>query len=150
MENKNIDKLFQEQLKDLEATPNKKVWNNIESKLKKKKRSILPFWWFSSGIAALLILGLILYPFSKDKNLIEFKFKTKEEFQEQCENTDLDQIKSIVKGKSFEFSVMGSYGEDGDKISYKRHNYACENIYAQAVTRAMPKAIKDSYAQQKA
>ncbi|QNM84813.1 hypothetical protein H9W90_11490 [Polaribacter pectinis] len=71
MENKNIDRLFQEQLKNLEATPDKKVWNNIESKLAKKKRRVIPFWWFSSGVAALLILGLFLFPFSNKDNSIE-------------------------------------------------------------------------------
>ena len=68
MNQNNLDKLFQEQLKNLEATPNKKVWNNIESKLKKKKRAVLPFWWFSGGVAALLLLGLFLFPFSKNTN----------------------------------------------------------------------------------
>ncbi|WP_405610141.1 hypothetical protein [Polaribacter sp. Asnod1-A03] len=69
MSKKNIDKLFKDQLEDLEVTPNKKVWNNVESKLKKKKRKIIPFWWFTtSGIAALLILGFFLYPFSTNNN----------------------------------------------------------------------------------
>ena len=54
--NKNIDQLFQEKLKNLETTPNKKVWKEIESKITKKKRKIYPFWWFSSGVAALLII----------------------------------------------------------------------------------------------
>ncbi|MCG1034988.1 hypothetical protein [Polaribacter sargassicola] len=72
MSNKNIDKLFKDQLKDLEVTPNKKVWNNIESKLKKKKRKVIPFWWFTTaGVAALLILGLFLYPFSTNDDFIK-------------------------------------------------------------------------------
>tara|TARA_R110002049_G_scaffold81404_1_gene206946 strand:- start:53 stop:1399 length:1347 start_codon:yes stop_codon:yes gene_type:complete len=66
MENKNIDKFFQEKLKNLEATPTKRVWNNIETNLKKKKRRVLPIWWFSSGIAALLILGFLLSPSSNN------------------------------------------------------------------------------------
>jgi hypothetical protein len=66
MEKKNIDRLFQEKLKDLEVKPNKKVWNNIESKLKKKKRRVLPIWWFSTGIAALLVVGFILFPLLTD------------------------------------------------------------------------------------
>lgn len=66
MENKNIDKFFQEKLKNLEATPTKRVWNNIETNLKKKKRRVLPIWWFSSGIAALLILGFLLFPSSNN------------------------------------------------------------------------------------
>jgi len=65
MSKKNIDKLFKDQLKGLEVTPNKKVWNNIESNLKKKKRKVIPFWWFTTaGVAALIVLGLFLYPFS--------------------------------------------------------------------------------------
>ncbi|AUC85830.1 hypothetical protein CW731_11260 [Polaribacter sp. ALD11] len=65
MENKKIDRLFQEKLKNLEATPTNRVWNNIEANLKNKKRRVLPIWWFSSGIAAILVVGLLLYPFSK-------------------------------------------------------------------------------------
>lgn len=56
MEDKNIDRLFQEGLKDLEVTPNDSVWNGIESKLKKKKKNrLLPIWWFSGGVAAILV-----------------------------------------------------------------------------------------------
>lgn len=62
MENKNIDKLFQERLKNLEATPSKRVWTNIESDLKKKKKRVIPMWWFSTGIAAILILGFFIFP----------------------------------------------------------------------------------------
>ncbi|SDS50447.1 Outer membrane protein beta-barrel domain-containing protein [Polaribacter sp. KT25b] len=69
MDHNNLDKLFQEQLKNLEATPNKRVWNNIESKLKKKKRRVVPVWWFASGIAAMLLLGILLFPFSDDKDV---------------------------------------------------------------------------------
>jgi hypothetical protein len=58
---KNIDRLFRERLENLEATPNKKVWKEIESKITKKKRKVFPFWWFSSDIAALLIIGFSLF-----------------------------------------------------------------------------------------
>ena len=61
-EHKNIDQLFQEKLKGLEASPSPKVWNGIAANLKKKKRKVLPFWWFSSGVAALLILSIFIYP----------------------------------------------------------------------------------------
>jgi hypothetical protein len=61
--NKNIDRLFQDKLKNLEVTPNKKVWKGIESKITKKKRKVFPFWWFSSGVAALFLIGLLLFPF---------------------------------------------------------------------------------------
>lgn len=68
MNQNNLDKLFQEQLKNLEATPSEKVWSNIESKLKKKKRRGFPVWWFASGIAAMLVLGMLIFPFSNDEN----------------------------------------------------------------------------------
>ncbi|WP_298499074.1 outer membrane beta-barrel protein [uncultured Algibacter sp.] len=55
---KHIDRLFQENFKDFEATPNDAVWKNIESKLteKKKKRRVIPIWWRYAGVAALLLL----------------------------------------------------------------------------------------------
>jgi hypothetical protein len=58
-ERKNIDKLFQEKLKNFETVPPQEVWNNIKIELeKKKKRRMIPLWWKLSGIAALLFLGL--------------------------------------------------------------------------------------------
>ncbi len=61
MEQKDIDRLFQERLKDVEVTPNPEVWNAIEKKLQKKKRRVVPIWWFSGGIAAVLLLGVFLF-----------------------------------------------------------------------------------------
>ena len=69
--NKNIDRLFQEKLKNLETTPNKKVWAKIESKINKKKRRVFPFWWFSSGVAALLVIGFFVFPFKDTKHQIK-------------------------------------------------------------------------------
>lgn len=61
-ERKNIDKLFQEKFKHFEATPAEEVWHTIEAKLnEKKKRRIIPFWWKFSGVAAIVLLGLLLY-----------------------------------------------------------------------------------------
>ena len=37
-ENKNIDRLFQEQFRDFEQTPNNQIWLNIEAELKKDKK----------------------------------------------------------------------------------------------------------------
>jgi len=71
MEDKNIDTLFQEKLKNLEVTPNKKVWNAIESKLNNKKRRILPMWWYPGGVAAILVLGFLLFPFLNDSDHIK-------------------------------------------------------------------------------
>ncbi|WP_396165910.1 hypothetical protein [Flavobacterium sp.] len=62
-ERKNINKLFQENFENFEMQPNELVWENIKRKLeeKKKKRRILPFWWRLSGVAAALVIGLLVY-----------------------------------------------------------------------------------------
>jgi len=54
---KNIDRLFQENLKDFEVSPPNRVWNAIEKQLPatSKKRKI-PIWVKISSIAALLTL----------------------------------------------------------------------------------------------
>lgn len=62
MKNKNIDQLFQEKMEGMEITPNPEVWSAIEGKLKKKKRRVLPYWWLSGSVAAILILGLFILP----------------------------------------------------------------------------------------
>ncbi|MBC7847545.1 MAG: hypothetical protein H7Y10_13760 [Flavobacterium sp.] len=60
-EKKNIDRLFQEQLRDFEARPDNQVWLNIETELKKdKKRKVVPIWFKYSGIAAAFLLGLFI------------------------------------------------------------------------------------------
>lgn len=57
---KHIDRLFQEKLKDFEATPDKAVWDKISSQINKDKddRKVIPFWWKFAGVAAALILLL--------------------------------------------------------------------------------------------
>lgn len=53
---KNIDRLFQEQLKDFEVHPPEFVWENIREKLEeKKKRRAVPIWFTYSGVAAGLV-----------------------------------------------------------------------------------------------
>ncbi len=75
-ENKNIDRLFQEQFSGFEQTPNPQVWLNIEAELKKdKKRKVIPLWLKCSGIAAAFLLGLFFWNtnqtfHSKTKNAI--------------------------------------------------------------------------------
>jgi hypothetical protein len=70
---KNIDRLFQEKLKDLEVSPPANVWKGIESNLHQKKSiTTLPLWFRMSGAAAILLLlalGGINY-FDKNSNEI--------------------------------------------------------------------------------
>jgi len=56
LERKNIDRVFQENLKDMEIYPSKRVWTNIESHLSNKPvRKPIALWKKMSGIAMLLM-----------------------------------------------------------------------------------------------
>ncbi len=59
---KDIDRLFQEKLEGFEAQPRPEVWEQIEARLEKKKRRVLPMWWLYGSVAALLLLAYLLYP----------------------------------------------------------------------------------------
>ncbi|HNP31852.1 MAG TPA: hypothetical protein PKN96_01015 [Flavobacterium sp.] len=61
-ERKNIDRLFQEKFKDFEVAPPQEAWANIEAKLDgKKKRRVIPFWWKLSGVAAVFLIGFLIF-----------------------------------------------------------------------------------------
>ena len=54
LERKNIDRVFQENLKDLEIYPNKRVWNKIEGSLNgKTARPPIALWKRLSGVAVM-------------------------------------------------------------------------------------------------
>ncbi len=62
MSKQNLDKLFQEKLKNFEETPDEQVWTSIEASLDKKKKSrrVIPIWWWRlGGVAA--VLAVLLY-----------------------------------------------------------------------------------------
>ena len=64
LEKKNIDRVFQENLKDLEIFPPKKVWNNIEQSLgHTPTKKPIAIWQSLSGVAAIFIIfmGSIWY-----------------------------------------------------------------------------------------
>ncbi|MCA0933050.1 outer membrane beta-barrel protein [Lutimonas saemankumensis] len=58
LERKNIDRVFQENLKDLEIYPNKRVWSGIEGRLNNRKRRSVALWKKLS--AAAILSGIIL------------------------------------------------------------------------------------------
>jgi len=73
LERKNIDRVFQENLKDLEIYPNKRVWNNIEGSLNgKTSRAPIALWKRLSGIAVMLaaIVTSGLFYFNNDTDTV--------------------------------------------------------------------------------
>jgi hypothetical protein len=74
MEPKNIDRLFQEKLKDLELTPNPAVWNKIEASLaQKKKKKRVVIWLQYVGVAAIALLGIFIYNNSSNDTVIQLE-----------------------------------------------------------------------------
>lgn len=62
MEPKNLERLYQEKLKDLEMNPNPVVWNKIESSLLAQQNSTkgILWYWTSGTIAVVLLLGFFI------------------------------------------------------------------------------------------
>ena len=87
---KHIDRLFQEGLKDFEATPSNAVWKNIEAELNKdkRKRRVIPIWWRYAGVAALLLVFLTL-------GINTFYNKTEGDQTHEVVNTDAKQASEI-------------------------------------------------------
>ncbi|MCK0108335.1 outer membrane beta-barrel protein [Flavobacteriaceae bacterium S0825] len=78
-EKKHIDRLFQEGLKNFEATPSNTVWKNVSEQLlnNQKQRKVIPLWMKISAIAA----GLLLL-FTLGNNLF---------FQDNNPNPEIDE-----------------------------------------------------------
>ena len=55
---KNIDRLYNERLKDVETIPREDVWKNIAARLpkKEKKKRIIPLGYKIAGVAAVIVL----------------------------------------------------------------------------------------------
>jgi len=71
MKKEQIDKLYQEKLKDFNQVPDEKVWKAISTSLDKKKKSrpIIPIWWKLAGVAAILaVLLYVFIPFESAQN----------------------------------------------------------------------------------
>ena len=56
-EYKNIDRIFQENFKELDVFPPERVWKNIEAQLNKKQsRQVIPLYQKLSGVAVAFLL----------------------------------------------------------------------------------------------
>jgi len=112
---KNIDRIFQENLKDLEVFPPNRSWSSIEKKLapvSNKKR--LPIWLKFASIAALLILffsiGTIYFiPENKfSKNFLKINEKEK---QIVNENNSLNSKTSNDSNKAKKLKLLPKTNE---------------------------------------
>lgn len=93
---KNIDRLFQENLKDFEVSPPIKSWASIEKKLvKPSNKRLIPFWVKISSIAALIALlfsvgTIYLLPTSNfTKNILQKNSETPSVVDDQNEEATI-------------------------------------------------------------
>ena len=97
---KNIDRLFQEKLKDFEATPSNAVWDNISSKLYSTKKSTkgIPVWWKAVGIAAALLLLFSISQLILNDNTIEPPQETIVDI-ESVKNSSSNNLPNVIDEK---------------------------------------------------
>ena len=104
-EEKNIDRLFQEKLKDFEVSPPNKSWHFIEKSIvvKSTKRR-LPIWMRVTSIAAMLLAFITLgnkYMVPNDfSGIQQFIFKNK------------DSVKSIVQTENIKTTIGDKYSKN--------------------------------------
>lgn len=142
MSKKKLDELFQDSFKDFKEVPDDRVWASIEASLdKKKKKSILPLWWSLGGIAAALLIGLVVFnPFNKET-------KTEHII------TDVEQRNSDTLENSTEaYKALDLDNEDAIKLATEdarntnqKQNTGTENVWTEEneVVAQTPKTIKD-------
>jgi len=90
-EKKNIDRLFQENLKDFEVSPPKRSWDSIENRLTDTSyKSHVPMWAKVSSIAAILVLlfSVVTVYFIPSSNFSKNIFSKKVETKDSIEDKD--------------------------------------------------------------
>lgn len=103
----NLDELFKDSLEHYKARPDDDVWHKIEASLnQKKKKRILPIWWQLGGIAALLLIALLVYNPFRSSELLESE-----------SNIEVSNTKSSDAVKSIEESELDNT-DDIPEIDY--------------------------------
>lgn len=135
---KHIDRLFQEKLKDFEATPSEAVWDNIHERLHadKRKRRIIPFWWKLGGVAAflaiLLTVGIKVMSNDFDSNpnnsIVDTEHQTSDKETNSQQNTNNSEIQnSQSENSSVIVSEDINSEENSNDNSNNESDYNSEN-----------------------
>ena len=114
-EKKNIDNLFKENFSGQEIAPPELVWTNIERELKKKKeRKVFPIWWKFAGVAAVLLIGILIgkeFFGNKNSNIIPVSSI------EIKSSLNKDIINQELKNKKNEVLVSNDHNEKSNNKS---------------------------------
>ncbi len=134
IERKNIDRVFQENLKDFEIFPSKKVWNNLEIHLNNNhKKKIIPLWQRLGGIAMIftvLFAGGVWYynlnsisPNSIEKTVLKTKFKNSDnkEIIPVFQKTEISQ-KNLIQSKRINTKTIANEKEKSIFVKNPNNN----------------------------
>lgn len=126
-ERKNIDRLFQEKFKDFEVSPKEDLWGNIEARLENKKRKrVIPFWWKLSGVAVVLLIGIVMTKTVFNNDILPTNSVVNEENANQGKgktNTDADtELKKGVTNEIDNTSEAVTGNEESNDNSLKLDN----------------------------
>ena len=121
---KNIDRLFQENLKDFEVSPPNEAWDAIENRLiPRTKKRTLPFWLKLSSIAAVFVLFFSLgtiYFLPKDnvsKNFFH-KQNTNKEISNQKDSATAITVEEKLKEMQ---KVVSALSKELAEIEHSNH-----------------------------
>ena len=158
---KNIDRLFQENLKDFEVSPPNRAWNAIEKQLvKPSKKRHIPIWVKISSIAALLMLffsvGTIYFLPSSNlsKNILPVNNKLPKVLDEKdnetisiktTNKTSIDSAKELINEENFTNlnKVADENSEDSSEESLVTKQNSNNFYLADAVNLPLPTTGND-------
>lgn len=112
LEKKNIDRVFQENLKDLEIVPSRRVWNGIAQELTSTEKRVMPQWMRLGAAAAIALLlgGSAFFYFNND--LEQPTIREQQLSQEQNVEVGQDQPKSPSDPSVINADVVLAKNED--------------------------------------
>lgn len=117
---KDIGKALNEKLKNIQLSPDKKVWDRIQRSLNAKKRNrLIPFWAKSFGIGLLTIfLGITIYNSLANKNSNTEILKTKN----TSSPSELRKTKNTTKGNIGNTNIDKNTLNNQSKINSEAQN----------------------------
>ena len=96
LERKNIDRVFQENLKDLDIYPSKNVWNNIELYLTEQpEKKAIPLWQRLGGVAIVFLLFIMGGIWNYNLNSIEVSNSGSTITDSNFENSNYNEIVTV-------------------------------------------------------
>jgi hypothetical protein len=133
MEIDKSDGLFRKRLENYTETPPPEVWRRIELSLNEKKsRRVLPLWITVGGVAAILLVGLMLFgPNNNTTRIIQNSISDSEDNPVKTKMTDSKVTDYPVENSELvveenQLNISNKSGREASRV-IRRENYASAN-----------------------